>query len=76
MSRRAEWLEFWERRQAAFLRALPCVLLLLCIGFDMATRHGVGSAMRVDLALAAAITAVSHTGAGPYNSVYAVGGLF
>jgi hypothetical protein len=44
MSRRKEWLEFWERREAPFLRVLPYVLLLLCIGFDIATRHGVGSA--------------------------------
>jgi signal transduction histidine kinase len=154
MSRREEWLEFWERRETPFLRLLPYVLLLLCVGFDIATRHGIGGAMRVDLALAAAaglvmmavdrvdhrtswtesrmpvgpvlaiivfavlwglsaalviseplygfytwtgyfwawrlftgrgrligvvlvaaVTAVSQTGAGPYNSVYAVGGL-
>jgi hypothetical protein len=42
MSRREEWLEFWERREAPFLRILPYVLLLLCVGFDIATRHGVG----------------------------------
>jgi signal transduction histidine kinase len=54
MSRREQRLEFWERREAPFLRVLPYVLLLLCIGFDIATRHGVGGAMRIDLALAAA----------------------
>jgi signal transduction histidine kinase len=54
MSRREEWLEFWEQREARFLRLLPYVLLLLCIGFDIVTRHGVGGTMRVDLALAAA----------------------
>jgi signal transduction histidine kinase len=53
-SRREEWLEFWERREAPFLRALPYVLLLLCAGFDIATRHGVGSGTRTDLALVAA----------------------
>jgi signal transduction histidine kinase len=58
MSRREEWLEFWERREAPFLRLLPYVLLLLCTGFDVATRHGVGSAMRVDLALVAAAAVV------------------
>ena len=40
MSRRDEWLEFWERRETPFLRALPYALLVLCIGFDVATRHG------------------------------------
>ena len=54
MTRAEEWLEFWERREAPFLRVLPYVLLLLCVAFDIATRHGVGSGMRVDLALAAA----------------------
>ena len=58
MSRREEWLEFWERREAPFLRLLPYILLLLCIAFDIATRHGVDSAMRVDLALAAAAALV------------------
>jgi signal transduction histidine kinase len=58
MSRREEWLEFWERREAPFLRLLPYVLLLLCTGFDVATRHGVGSAMRVDLALVAGAAVV------------------
>jgi signal transduction histidine kinase len=58
MSRREEWLEFWERREAPFLRLLPYVLLLLCVGFDIATRHGVGGTMRVDLALAAAAALV------------------
>jgi signal transduction histidine kinase len=154
MSRREEWLEFWERREAPFLRVLPYVLLPLCVGFDIATRHGFSAGMRVDLglvavaglvmttmdrldhrttwtdpqaavgpvvatavftvllalsaalviseplygfytwtgyfwawrlfrgrgrlvgvALVAAVTAISQTGAGPYNSVYAVGGL-
>ncbi|MGH2892251.1 MAG: hypothetical protein ACRDPM_03140, partial [Solirubrobacteraceae bacterium] len=58
MSRREEWLEFWERREAPFLRALPYVLLLLCVGFDIATRHGVGGTMRVDLALVGAAALV------------------
>jgi hypothetical protein len=58
MSRREEWLEFWERREAPFLRLLPYVLLLLCTGFDVATRHGVGSAMRIDLALVAGAAVV------------------
>jgi signal transduction histidine kinase len=57
-SRREEWLEFWERREAPFLRLLPYVLLVLCAGFDIATRHGIGSAMRIDLALAAGAAAV------------------
>jgi hypothetical protein len=35
MSRRQEWLEFWEGREAPFLRALPYVLLVLCAGFDI-----------------------------------------
>ncbi len=154
MTRAEEWLEFWERREAPFLRGLPYVLLVLCAAFDIATRHGLGGPMRVDLALVvaaalvmtamdrlddrtdwtdpltavspamatavfavllgisatlvirqplygfytwtgyfwawrlftgrgrligvalvAAITAISQTGAGPYNSVYAIGGL-
>lgn len=58
MSRREEWLEFWERREAPFLRVLPYVLLLLCVGFDIATRHGVDRAMRIDLALAASAAVV------------------
>jgi signal transduction histidine kinase len=154
MSRAEEWLEFWERRETPFFRALPYVLLVLCVGFDIPTRHGLGSGMRTDLglvvaaaivmttmdrvdhrtswiepqsafgpvvgtavfavllglsaalvirqplygfyswtgyfwawrlfagrgrligvALVAAVTAISQTGAGPYNSVYAIGGL-
>src|SRR6185312_7946949 len=55
MSRREEWLEFWERREAPFLRLLPYVLLVLCVGFDIATRHGVDSAMRIDFAVSAAL---------------------
>ncbi len=54
MTRAEEWLEFWERREAPFFRVLPYVLLLLCVAFDIATRHGVGSGMRIDLALVAA----------------------
>ena len=52
MSRREEWLEFWERREMPFLRALPYALLVLCIGFDVAARHGVDRPMLVDLGLA------------------------
>jgi hypothetical protein len=58
ISPREEWLEFWERREAPFLRALPYVLLILCVGFDIVTRHGVGSGMRAGLALAAAASLV------------------
>ena len=58
MSRREEWLEFWERRESSFLRLLPYVLLVLCVAFDVATRKGVGSAMQIDLALAAAAALV------------------
>ncbi|HEY1567721.1 MAG TPA: sensor histidine kinase [Solirubrobacteraceae bacterium] len=58
MSRREEWLEFWERREAPFLRLLPYVLLVLCVGFDVATRKGVGHAMQIDLALVAAAAIV------------------
>ena len=60
-SRREEWLEFWERREAPFLRLLPYVLLLLCVAFDIATRHGFGSGMRTDLGLAAAAAVVMTT---------------
>ena len=41
MSRRDESLEFWERREVPFFRALPYALLVLCMGFDVAARHGV-----------------------------------
>ena len=58
MSRREEWLEFWERRESSFLRLLPYVLLVLCVGFDIATRKGVGRAMQIDLALVAAAAIV------------------
>ncbi len=58
MSRREEWLEFWERREAPFLRLLPYVLLVLCVAFDIATRHGFGRSMRIDLALVAAAAIV------------------
>src|SRR6201986_307634 len=61
MSRREEWLEFWERRETPFLRALPYVLLLLCIAFDVAPPHGVGAAGRIDVALAAAAAIVMAT---------------
>ncbi|HEY6522588.1 MAG TPA: sensor histidine kinase [Solirubrobacteraceae bacterium] len=60
-SRREEWLEFWERREAPFLRLLPYVLLLLCVAFDIATRHGFGSGMRTDLGLAVAAAIVMTT---------------
>src|ERR1700753_2101560 len=58
MSRREEWLEVWERRESSFLRLLPYVLLVLCVGFDIATRKGVGRAMQIDLALVAAAAIV------------------
>jgi signal transduction histidine kinase len=58
MSRREEWLEFWERREMPFLRAMPYVLLVLCVGFDVAARHGVDRAMLVDLGLALAAAAL------------------
>ena len=58
MTRAEEWLEFWERRETPFFRVLPYVLLILCVAFDIATRHGVGSGMRIDLALVAAAAAV------------------
>src|ERR1700759_3129352 len=58
MSRREEWLEFWERRESSFLRLLPYVPLGLCVAFDVATRHGGGRGVQVDPALAAAATAV------------------
>jgi signal transduction histidine kinase len=61
MSRRDEWLEFWERREVPFLRALPCTLLVLCIGFDIATRHGVTGPMLIDLGLAIAAAALMLT---------------
>jgi hypothetical protein len=35
MSRREEWLEFWEGGEVPFLRALPYVPLVLCAGFDI-----------------------------------------
>ncbi|HXD67789.1 MAG TPA: sensor histidine kinase [Solirubrobacteraceae bacterium] len=56
--RREDWLEFWERREAPFLRAMPYVLLLLCVAFDVAARHGLGGPMRIDLALAVAAALV------------------
>ncbi len=58
MSRREEWLEFWERREMPFLRVLPYALLVLCIGFDVAARHGVDRPMLVDLGLALGATAL------------------
>jgi signal transduction histidine kinase len=58
MSRRDEWLEFWERREVPVLKAMPYALLLLCVGFDIATRHGVDGAMLVDLGLALAAAAL------------------
>jgi signal transduction histidine kinase len=58
MSRREEWLEFWERREVPVLRAMPYVLLVLCVGFDVATRHGVDGPMLVDLGLALAAAAL------------------
>ena len=57
MSRRDESLEFWERREVPFLRALPYALLILCTGFDVAARHGFDGPMMVDLALAVAAAA-------------------
>jgi signal transduction histidine kinase len=61
MSRREEWLEFWERREAPFLRLLPYVLLILCVGFDVATRHSFNVPMRIDLALAVTAAIVMTT---------------
>ncbi len=61
MSRREEWLEFWERREAPFLRVLPYVLLLLCVAFDIAARSGIGAGTRVDLGLATIAAVVMAT---------------
>jgi signal transduction histidine kinase len=58
MSRRDEWLEFWERRETPFFRALPYALLILCTVFDIAARNGLDGPMKVDLALAAAAAAL------------------
>src|SRR5215475_7684959 len=58
MSRREEWLEFWERREVPVLRAMPYVLLVLCVAFDVATRHGVDGPMLVELGLALAAAAL------------------
>ena len=58
MSRHDEWLEFWERREVPVLKAMPYALLLLCVGFDIATRHGVDGPMLVDLGLALAAAAL------------------
>ena len=52
MSRRDDWLEFWERRETPFFRALPYILLILCTVFDVAARDGFDRPMMVDLALA------------------------
>jgi signal transduction histidine kinase len=61
MSRRDEWLEFWERREMPVLRVLPYALLVLCLGFDIATRHGLTGPMVVDLGLAVVAAAVMLT---------------
>jgi signal transduction histidine kinase len=61
MSRAEEWLEFWEQREAPFLRALPYVLLVPCVGFDLATRHGFGRGMSIDLGLVVAAGLVMTT---------------
>ena len=61
MSRRDEWLEFWERRETPFFRALPYALLILCTGFDVAARHGFDGPMMVDLALAVGAAATMAT---------------
>jgi signal transduction histidine kinase len=61
MSRRDEWLEFWERREFPVLRLLPYPLLVLCVVFDVATRHGLTGPMLVDLGLAAVAATVMLT---------------
>ncbi len=58
MSRREEWLEFWERRERPFLRVLPYVLLILCVAFDLGTRQSLNGPMRIDLGLALASAAI------------------
>jgi signal transduction histidine kinase len=61
LSRREEWLEFWERRELPVLRAMPYVLLALCVVFDIAARHGIDSRMLRDAALALGAAAVMAT---------------
>src|ERR1700733_1336399 len=61
MSRRDEWLEFWERREVPFFRTLPYALLVLCVAFDIATRHGLTGPMLVDLGLASAAAVLMLT---------------
>ncbi|MGH2870976.1 MAG: sensor histidine kinase [Solirubrobacteraceae bacterium] len=51
--RHEEWLERWERRELPFLRVLPYVLLVLCVGFDLATRGGVDAGLAIDAGIAA-----------------------
>jgi signal transduction histidine kinase len=47
-------LEFWERREMPFFRALPYPLLGLCAIFDVAVRHGINTGWLIDLGLVAA----------------------
>lgn len=61
MSRRDEWLEFWERRELKFFTAMPYPLLALCVVFDLVTRHGLRERTEVDLGLAAAAAVLMAT---------------
>jgi signal transduction histidine kinase len=49
MPRVDEQLEFWERHEVSFFRALPYPLLFLCAVFDVALRHGIGTQAAIDL---------------------------
>jgi len=58
MSRRQEWLEFWEQRELTFLRTLPFPLLALCALFDVVLqRQRLDANAWIDLALVAASAA-------------------
>jgi signal transduction histidine kinase len=52
ISRREEWLEFWERRELKFFTAIPYPLLALCVVFDLVVQHGFRERTEVDLGLA------------------------
>jgi signal transduction histidine kinase len=61
MSRRDEWLEFWERRELSFFMVLPYPLLALCVLFDLITRHGLNQRTWIDLGLAAVLLVLMAT---------------
>lgn len=58
VSKREEFLEFWERRERRFMMAVPYVLLAMCVIADLFTHRVRGASFALDAGCAAACAAL------------------